>query len=108
MMCEVGEMKFIPITWFVNSNIDIDLRTKVSGWAFQVPGFEWFHLWVTPNINSSITTYCVSHWESGLTFDYWHTRGNTKEECARLATRRLNERGPAKLRARLTELGYEV
>lgn len=73
-----------------------DKREAVEGFAFEVPGFDWLHLWVTPSIDGFRPGWLVSHWESGAAL--MDQAVTNVEEAMQLAIEMVYERGEQKTR----------
>lgn len=100
--------KFVPLRGYVKSP---DGTIMVDGFAFQIPGFEYLHTWVTPFLGWTILgvpvahltgELIVSHWESGLRISQMKT-APSKEIAAELAANRVTSLGHEKVRAALGE-----
>ena len=95
-------MKFIPMNGYIRLGY-VSLSIRVDGWAFQIPGYEYLHTWVTPS-NYFRNAYVVSHWESGCCVSQAGTYSNTREGAADLAVNLIRGKGHKRVRAALDAL----
>ena len=90
-------MKFKKVKGYVYSRSMDDNRHRVTGYAFQTPGFPWLHLWVTPSIESwGKDRWNVSHWETGCAVNGYSR--DTKEEAVEAAIATIKEKGEERTR----------
>ena len=83
-------LEWIPVRGFISTR---NGPLEVDGLAFQIPGFEFMHTWVTPLIDEELfLDYTVSQWETGLRIG---GHGRTEREAAVSAERLLRKKGIA-------------
>jgi len=98
----------IPITGYIHDRIGPNGRQLVEGFAFQVPGFEFFKTWVTPSLwRFAEGDWGVSHWETGYSIgQYEGVVGKTPEEAATKAAEFLKAKGVELCRQKLEGYGF--
>ena len=100
--------RFIPLRGYIIDLAHPDGKRLVDGHAFEVEGFEYCHLWVTPFLERGRWLKLIaSHWETGTALLQWIVCGASREEVALRAADFLRVIGHRKLRARLMEWGVK-
>lgn len=96
--------KMIRVTGRITDRYAPGGARKVRGYAFQVPGFEWFHTWATPY---DLGGWVATHWESGLSVGANEgVRGDRAKDIPAKVAAFLNAEGVKRVRCRMKELGW--
>lgn len=87
-------MKLIPLAGKIHDRYFGSMN--VAGFAFQIRGWEWFRLWLTPAQDYGRSKWAVTQWDTGLTVGYGNgVRGNNKREVIKKARAFLKKKGKA-------------
>lgn len=97
-------MKLVPITGLIET---IHGPIKVEGFAFQVPGFEWFRTWATPQLAQSLVypprqtgRWVVSEWLTGKCVNGYWLHESAPQEAAEAVAAWFQEVGVDEVRKR--------
>ena len=102
-------MKFIPLKGYIATGYG---KIEVDGFAFEIPGFEYVHTWVTPSFIATSRDgvllspkFSVTQWESGLQIGEggWPAIEHAARYCEQL----LKSKGHEQIRAALRLNGVE-
>ena len=99
----------IPITGKVEDRASPTGSITVSGFAFQVPGFEFLHTWATRSLSKRFfDEWIVTHWESGKSIgESLGVLAATPEEAAEKCAKFLRRKGVKRVKAVLAKAGYD-
>lgn len=65
-LTEEGNIQMLPLDGYIYNVGSLFKSQRVQGFAFQIPGMDWLHLWLTPSIEEGQRgLWNVSHWETG-------------------------------------------
>ena len=105
-------MKFIPLKGYIAVDTGGG-KLLVDGFAFEVPGFEYVHTWVTPSVialsrNGALLSplFSITQWESGLQIGAggWPAIEHAARYCEQLLKSKGHEQTKAALRLDGVEL----
>lgn len=66
-MTDSAKVRFRKLRGYVYSSSSENKRRQVDGFAFQTPGRDHFHMWITPSLELGESgLWHASHWETGM------------------------------------------